>query len=234
MSSVELDPRAGELLLQIAERHAFRHHAAVNLRGHGLQYLGGSRELREYLQELDFHLGLLEDVERIHGELGGQGLDDAVMLRLERVPYPASRLELSCCLSVTRRGERAAAKSYVECVHPGFADVARRVLEAERGTREEDILVDFCRHEDQRAIAQEYWSRWIRLSLGSVGRIGTRTDQLTVELGLRDRPAEEVIRMFLDDLEPLGQACKLSLPPLDEVEAELPEDLRSRFPTRKA
>jgi len=231
MSPAELDAEARGLLLQIAERHAFRHHAAINLRGHGLQLLEEPRELRAYLEELDFHLGLYEEVERIHAELGGKALADAVMPRMERVPYPETRLELACCLSITRRGERAAAKSYIECVHAGFAGVSRRVLEAEGGTREEDVLVAFCQHDDHRASAQSFWGRWVQLCLGSVGRLGNTADRRTVELGLRAESAAEVVRMFLDDLEPLREACSLSLPALDELGLELPEDLRGRFPS---
>lgn len=231
MIPAELDAEARGLLLQIAERHAFRHHAAVNLRGHGLQLLEEPSELRVYLEELDFHLGLYEEVQRIHTALGGQALADAVMPRMERVPYPETRLELACCLSITRRGERAAAKSYHGCAHEGFADVSRRVLEAEGGTREEDVLVAFCQHEDHRVSAQDYWGRWVQLCLGSVGRLGSAADRRTVELGLRAEPAAQVVRMFLDDLEPLREACSLSLPALDELGLELPEDLRGRFPS---
>lgn len=230
MMPAELDTEARGLLLQIAERHAFRHHAAVNLRGHGMQFLDDSADLRAYLGELDFHLGLLERIRDIHAGLGGRGLSEAIMPRMERVPYPDSRLELACCLAITRRGERASAKSYVECVHTGFADVSRQLLETERGTREEDLLVSFCRNEDQRAIAQDCWTRWIQLCLGSVGRPGSVADRRTVELGLRDAPAVGVVRVFLDDLEPLREACSLSLPTLDDLVVELPEDLRGRFP----
>jgi len=231
MSPTALDVEARSLLLQIAERHAFRHNAAVNLRGHGLQFLEEPSELRAYLGEIEFHLGLLEQVGRIHQELGGESLAEAIMPRMERVPYPESRLELACCLAISRRGERAAAKSYVECVHDGFADVSRQVLEAESGTREEDVLVGFCKHEDHRALAQEYWTRWVQLCLGSVGRPGNVADRRTVELGLRAEPVVQVVRMFLDDLEPLREACSLSLPPVGDLGLELPEDLRGRFPS---
>lgn len=231
MTLAQLDTEARTLLAQIAERHAFRHHAAVNLRGHGMQFLDDPSDLRSYLDGIEFHLGLLEQVRDIHAEVGGSGLSEAIMPRMERVPYPESRLELACCLAITRRGERAAAKSYVECAHAGFADVSRQVLEAERGTREEDLMVSFCRHEDHRAIAQDCWARWIQLCLGSVGRPGSIADRRTVETGLRDAPAVGVVRVFLDDLEPLREACSLSLPMLDDLVFELPEDLRGRFPS---
>lgn len=225
------DRERQELIVQIAERHAFRHHAAINLRGHGMQFLEEVGDLRRYAEEIQFHVGLLEEVEKIHAEAGAEGLAEAVMPRMERVPYPESRLELACCMAVTGRGERAAAKAYVESSHPGLAAVSAKVLNAERPPLEEDVLVEFCRREDQREQAQVFWSRWIQLSLGSVGRIGNAADRLTAELGLRPTPASEVVRVFLDDLEPLREACSLSLPSLGGLGVELPEELRGRFPS---
>lgn len=226
-----LDPETRRLSREVAERHAFRHLAAANLRGAGLPYLADLSEVTEYSIEIAFHVELLGRLESSYAELGGADLGDALLARLERLPYPESRLELAVCLSITDRGELALARSYLESSYPCFAEVSRLVLDRERPRdREAELLTDLCRKGDQRVRAQRHWNRWVQGCLASVGRLGTPADLRTAELGLRAHPAAEVARAFLDDLEPLRDACGLSLPTLEELGLELPEDLRARFP----
>lgn len=231
MNALQLEPEARRLLRQIAERHAFRHHVAINLRGYGLQFIDEVAELRTYADEIGFQVSLLESIERTYHELGGENLDDAVQPRMERVPSPESRLEVACCLTLLQRGQRVAARAYVESVHPGLALVSRQILEHERAPLEEDCLAAFCRRDDHRRAAQTHWTRWLQLCLGSVGRLETQDDQRVVELGLRAESAVDLVRAFLDDLEPVRAACGLKQPTLDDLSIELPEDLRGRFPS---
>ena len=65
----------------------------------------------------------------------------------------------------------------------------------------------------------------------SLGRPRTTRDQRAVELGLRTQRAAEVVRGFLDDVEPLRVEAGLVMPSLDRLGVELPEDLRARFAT---
>lgn len=226
-----LGEEARALLRQIVERQAYRQLMAGNIRGHGIQFLPDLDAKIRFTAELDHSLRVLREVERAYREIGGEDLYTAVRARTERIPYPVSRMELAVCLSLTGRAERAAAASYRDCVHPGFAAVARTLIAADRAVAdaEERMFVEYCAEGGHHPQAQQYWNRWLAIALLSLGRPGTRRDRRAVELGLRSKHAAEVVRDFLDDVEPLRRRCGLAMPALDGLGVELPEDLRGRF-----
>lgn len=228
-----LDEEARGLLRQIVERQAYRQLVAGNIRGFGLQFLPELDVKIRFTAELDQSLRVLREVERIHGRLGGEDLDAAVRPRMERIPYPESRLELASCLALTGRAERAAARSYIGCVDKDFAAVARTLVEADRRVTEdeESLFVEYASERSHRPQAQLYWDRWLVVCLLSLGRPGTKRDRSAVALGLRTQHAAEVVRGFLDEVEPLRVKAGLAMPGLDRLGVELPEDLRSRFAT---
>lgn len=226
-----MDEEGRGLLRQIVERQAYRQLMAANIRGHGLQFLPELDEKLRFTEELTFSLRVMREVGRIYTELGGEDLVGAVAARMERIPYPDSRLELAVCLGVTGRAEAAAARSYLESSHRDFAAVARTLLEADRTEveAEERFYVEYCQDHGHHPQAQLYWNRWLVISLVSLGRPGTARDRRAVELGLRSRHAADVVRDFLDTVEPLRVACGLHLPSLEVMGIDLPEDLRGRF-----
>jgi hypothetical protein len=233
----ELSSEASGLMLAILQRHAFRHHAAAFVLGHGLQHLDGLADMRVHTRKIQQHLDRLGEIEDMYVDLcgrptGAEDLADAIRPKLESLPYPETRIDLACALSITGRGERAAARSYVECHYAPFAALAQATLADETSdTTDEDLLVEYCSSETHRATAQEYWQRWTVLSLHSLGRIDNQADQRTVELSLRDKPVAAVIEAFLDEIEPLRQSTGLELPTLRDIGSDLPEALRGRFRT---
>ena len=231
--SRRLDEESRGLLRQILERQAYRQLVAGNIRGYGLQFLPELDVKIRFTAELDQSLRVLREVERIYEDLGGQDLYAAVRPRMERIPYPESRLELACCLALTGRAEKAAARSYLECADNNFAAVARTLAEADHRVIEDEerLFVEYASERSHRPQVQYYWDRWLVVCLLSLGRPRTTRDQRAVELGLRTQRAAEVVRGFLDDVEPLRVEAGLVMPSLDRLGVELPEDLRARFAT---
>lgn len=231
MERTHLDEEGRALLRQIVERLAYRQLMAANIRGHGLQFLPGLDAKLHFARELELHLHVLREVERIYGELGGGDLHLAVRERMARIPYPQSRLELAICLALTLRAERVASRVYIGSVHRGFGAIAATLAEMGHAMSrlEEDLFVAYCAEERHGPQAQQFWDRWLTISLLALGRPGSRGDARAVALGLRQVHVSEVVRAFLDEAEPLRRTCSLTWPRVVELGIQLPVSLEARF-----
>lgn len=230
MSAGGLDKEGRGLLRQIVEAQGYRQLMAGNIRGFGIQFLPDLEDKLRFTRGLEHTLVVMRELERIYRELDGGSLEEAARPHLDRIPYPESRLELAACLALTGRTERAAAASYLDCSHRGFAAVARTLAETQHAVAEaeERLFVEYCAEPGHRPQAQQYRNRWFTLCLLSLGRPGTTRDRRAVELRLRSKRVDEVVRLFFADAESLRRACSLEPPLIDRLGVELPEDLRGR------
>lgn len=219
----KLSEEARALLRQILERLAYRQLMAANIRGHGLKYLHEPAEKVRLARELEQELGILERVSALYAELGGGELALAVRHRMERIPYPTSRMELAVCLALSDLAERVAMESYTGSVCAELSDIAHSILGHDRrGTRAgEELFVAFCQEPANRPHAQQLFGRWVAIALRSLGRPGTPRDKRAVELGLRSRACADASRDFLERLSALQRAAGLALPDLAEAGVEL-------------
>ena len=107
------------------------------------------------------------------------------------------------------------------------------LVEADRRVTddEEQLFVEFASQATHRPQAQSYWNRWLVVSLLSLGRPGTsRATGARSSSGLRSAGAAEVLRGFLNEVEPLKrERAGLAWPDLQGLGVELPDDLRARF-----
>ncbi|MFT4543412.1 MAG: hypothetical protein ACI841_003312 [Planctomycetota bacterium] len=236
MERSHLEEEARALLRQIVERQAYRQLMAANIRGHGLQFLPGLDAKVHFTRELDLHLNVLREVERIYQELGGGDLHQAVRERMSRIPYPQSRLELAICLALTLRAERVAARVYMGCAHKGFGSVAATLAEMGHAMSrlEEDLFVAYCAEERHGPQAQQFWDRWLTISLFSLGRPGSRGDTRAVALKLRTAYVSDVVGAFLKEADPLRKSCRLAWPDVVELGVELPPGLSTQLSERVA
>ncbi|MBL8863068.1 MAG: hypothetical protein JNK02_13815 [Planctomycetes bacterium] len=213
MSAV-LDEESKALLRRILERTAYRQIMVANIRGHGLKYLIDVADKSLLVRDLEAALEVLRHVERLYGELDGEGLALAVRDAMERIPYPYSRLELSVCLALVGRAERLVASTYLESRSTGMAAVARRIHDLERpGTRLLEVhLSDFCAEPGNRPAAQQFVNRWTAIALVAFGRPGTAGDLRCHALGLRSAKVGDLVRSFLDETRAWCQSFHLVLP----------------------
>jgi hypothetical protein len=221
--SAVLDEEAKALLRRIVERTAYRQIMAANIRGHGLKYLLDVDEKTQLVRDLQAGLDILRHVERLYGELDGDGLALSVRDALDRIPYPYSRLELAVCLSLIGRAEQLVASTYFESRSAGMSAIARRIHDLERpGTRMLEMqLADFCAEPGNRATAQQFVNRWIAISLVAFGRPGTAGDQRSFALGLRNARVEHLVERFLAEVRPWCESFHLALPDVTKLGIDL-------------
>lgn len=224
METSRLDEEARALLRQIVERQAYRQLMLANIRGHGLKFIADPDRKLRLVRDLEHGLATLERVDALYRELEGASLSAAVAARMERIPYPSSRMELAVCLCVCDMAERVAMEGYTESVSDEFAEIARAMTETEHAaTRNAHALFRaFCVDESQRPHAQQMFGRWVLIALFSLGRPGTKRDKRAVELGLRTRSVAEALRLYLRQLEEFMQGCGLRLPDFAGTGVELP------------
>ena len=105
----ELDEESKCLLRRIVERQAYRQMMIEKIRGHGLKFVPEIDAQILLAQDIVHSLQLMLQIELLYSQIGGSDLVTAVRDKMERVPYPASRLELAICLALCDRAERVAA-----------------------------------------------------------------------------------------------------------------------------
>lgn len=228
MNSEQLDEESRNLLRRIVERQAYRQLMAANIRGHGLKFVTDIEEKVALARDLEGSLAVLHAVEGLYARLGGSDLSSAVRNQVERVPYPASRLELAICLALCDRAESIAAAGYVGSRSEELAAIARVLLAADRtATRKgEELFSGFCAEAGNRPAAQAMFTRWVTITVLALGRPGTPGDARAVVLGLRTKRCADSVREYLAELESLLRSCRLAMPDLAGLGVELPQGVR--------
>ena len=232
MSTSLSHTQPASLLCQLVEGQAFRQLLLGNMRGVGIPMLPDVPSKRRMAGDLKRSMDLLEKIELLHSELGGFDLVSTVRPRMDRVPMPTSRLELSAGLALLGRAEFAAAAGLVESTHAGLATVARdsRASVREEAETQARVFIEACTHPGHREAAQSFWDRWFPIALRSLGRSRVPRSEHAQAVGLRGGTCIDLLRSFIQDAEPMRRACGLNMPPLGQLGVELPEDLRGRFP----
>jgi hypothetical protein len=224
-----LDEESKGLLRRIVECQAYRQLMAANIRGHGLKFVAEPEDKLLLAQDLEHSLLVMRQVSDLYARLGGEDLASAVRQRMERIPYPGSRMELAICKTLTDRAERAAAAGYVDGKSAEFAAIARTLLAVDRSStrRGEALFSEFCADRGQRPHAQQMFDRWLAVSVRALGRPGTKGDQRAVTLGLRTKGCSDSVAEFMAGVEPLRRACGLELPADDTLGVELPSSVKA-------
>ena len=229
MNPLPTDEEARVLLRKIVEGQAYRQLMLSNIRGHGIKFLPELEDKIAHAERLALSLRHFREVQRLYAELSGGDVISAVRGRMERIPYPASRMELAVCLFLCMRAERATLSAYLDCVAADFAAIARTRLElAPPGEVPRDAaFVEFCADPSNRPHAQQMVHRWLSICLLSFGRPDSPGDARAVALGLRNRRVGAIVQEFLDGLMAFLEACSLTLPDAATLGVELPSGLQA-------
>jgi 1,2-phenylacetyl-CoA epoxidase catalytic subunit len=226
----QLDEEAKSLLRRIVERQAYRQLMVEQIRGHGLKFVPEVETQILLAQDIVHSLRIMMQIELLHAELGGADLVQSVRDKMERIPYPGSRLELAICLSLCDRAERVAAESYIDSSSEDFAAVALSILSMDRtSTRQgEELFQRFATETGNRPAAQQMFQRWLAMTIAALGRPGTPGDRRAVELRLRRQSCEESVRQYLRELRPFMDACHLVLPSEAQLGLLLPKGIAAQ------
>ena len=212
------------LLRLIVERQAYRQLMVANIRGHGLKFLPGLDDKLQLSQDLSCTLSIYREIDELYRALGGIDLPTAVRAKMERIPYPSSRLELAVCLVFCDLAEHIAAESYLDCCVPQFAAIARSLLDMVRANTQqgEELFQQFCAEPDNLPRARQIANRWLAVAIRSLGRPETAGDSRAVELGLRSRTCAQSVRQFIEGATAFLERCGLPFPPAETLGVELP------------
>lgn len=226
MQRVPADEESRALLRKIVEGHAYRQLMLANIRGHGIKFLPELELKLASVERLAHVLPLIGGVAELYREIDGGDVISAVRDRMERIPYPGSRLELAVCLFLCMRAERHALESYVDCrVSSALVEQtrARLAVVSSEDLPRDPIFVEYCADPAHRPHAQQMVNRWLTLCLVALGRPGSHGDQRAVELGLRTRRVADITAEFLSGLKPFLDATGLVVPDAETLGVELPQ-----------
>jgi len=227
MPTLDIDEESKGLLRRIVEHQAYRQMMLEKIRGHGLKFVPEIDAQILLAQDIVHSLKLMQQIELLYAQMGGSDLVMAVRDKMERIPYPASRLELAVCLALCDRAERVAAESYVDSRSSEFAAIALSILAMDRtSTRAgEELFKVFCSEPGNRHAAQQMFQRWLAITIQAMGRPGTLGDERAFALGLRRQKCGDSLRQYVEDLKPFMAACHLVLPSAAAMGVELPKEL---------
>jgi 1,2-phenylacetyl-CoA epoxidase catalytic subunit len=213
--TVVLEEESRALLRRIVEGLAWRQLAVINILGHGLKFVTELDVKMRVVGELDRALELFQSVRALYDELGWTDIESAVRDRAENVPYPESRLEFGIAYYVSGLTEEVAMQGFVECSYTPFAAIAKKHVEAARERPEPTRFLEYCAEPANRPHGQQLLDRWVVAARRSFGRVDSPHDARALELGLKNKRAAELDRIFCERLAPLLQQCGLALPALE-------------------
>jgi 1,2-phenylacetyl-CoA epoxidase catalytic subunit len=220
----EMPERYRQTLEQMMKSQAYRELAAARMFGYGLQFVDERRWLKFMVwhirEESDHYFAVADMYERFTGE----SVEPWVNERLEQkpIPFAQSWFELAMAQFLYDRGGFWQLQEYEICSYPPYREVIKKIIDEERGHQSlgEKIVVELCqsgRFEEQR---QPMFERWLKQGLLSFGRPGTEGNAYAISVGLKKRDSREVMKDFLDDISPAVQACKLTVPKLEQLGVE--------------
>jgi hypothetical protein len=218
------DEETKGLLRRIIEGQAYRQLMLCNIRGHGIKFLPELADKRRVAAALETSLRQFAEVERLYAELGWGDVVSAVRLKMDRVPYPSTRMELAVCLFLCERVSWHALSSYTDSRCREFAAIARTGLAElrELDQPEDAAFAEFASEPDNRPQAQQHVHHWLAITLLSLGRPDSAGDARALQLGLRSKGIARIVREYLDGLRPWLARSELVLPDAAALGLELP------------
>ena len=227
--SYRLGEEERSLLRLIIESQAYRQLMAVNILGHSLKYVTDLESKIAIGEELTASMRLFRQVRGLYNDLGWVGIESAVRDRMQRIPYPESRLEFGLCRFLCNSAQAVAMRAYTESKSPEFADIASACLDSMRtNPLEEEVgFREYCQEEPHLPQARQWLERWLGVALLSFGRPGTPRDLRAVELGLRTQHAADMAGDFMASIEPFLAECRLERPDVAALGVELPPGVTS-------
>ena len=220
-----MDEEARGLLRKIVEGQGYRQLMLANIRSHGLKFIPDIEGKLALADDLNHSLRQVREVDRLYRQVSDDNLLNRVRDRMERVPYPQSRLELAVCLFLCERVERTALLAYTDSAYRDLAAVSITRLESMlvEDLPHDPIFVEYCTDRGNAAHAQQLFNRWLKLTLLALGRPSSRGDERAVALRLRSRPVVQIVSDYLAGLAPFLAKTGLGSPDGATLGIELPD-----------
>jgi len=223
------EPRYRDTVIQMMRSQAWRELSAVQLFGHGLQYVKDIPSLRfitrHVQEETDHYLA----VANLYKQHVGESVEGWVHARLDEKPVPmaGSYLELGIAQWLYDRGGFWQLREYDESSWAPYREIVGKIVSQEEGHQEhgERIAIPLCRKEPDRAKVQTLFERWLRLGLVCMGRPHSDGNQYAISVGLKKRDSADCMKDYVRDILPAVREAGLKLPPKESLGVELPADI---------
>ncbi len=228
----QLDEETRGLLKKIVEGYAYRQLTLANIRGHALTFVFDLDQKIALADALSAGLEELRAVRSLYHTLrpelsSGGGVISAIRAKMERIPYPATRVELAVCLRLWTLAHEVAAAAYENSSCDELAAIARnhaRYL----APADDQLVTEYCADPNLRPQAQAYFDGWLSTTLVALGRPNSRGDRRAVELRLRERGIVAIAEDYLRRLTPIRERWHLELPAASRLGIELPPSFAAR------
>jgi 1,2-phenylacetyl-CoA epoxidase catalytic subunit len=219
----EMDQRYFETLAQMIRSQGYRELAAATVFAGALHLVPSVKFKKQVVQHIHEEMEHFEVCCQLYGEIGAGDLDEACtgFLR-EKSPVPPieSFLELGVAQFLYDRASAFQLREYENSSFDPYCRVVGKILEEEEGHENfgAEIMIEHSRDPGQRARTQEYFSKWLAVSLKSFGRPGTKGNKYAVSVGLKTRDSAAVAQEYLDSLKTVMRIAGLTFPSRDELE----------------
>lgn len=223
------EPRFRDTVIQMMRSQAWRELSAVQLFGHGLQFVEDLPSLKfitRHVGEETEHYVAVADLYRKHvGESVEPWVNDR--LRQKPIPMAGSFLELGIAQWLYDRGGFWQLREYEESSWAPYREVVGKIISQEEGHQShgERIAIPLCREERDRARVQGLFERWLRLGLVCMGRPRSEGNRYAIAAGLKKRDSAECMKDYVKDILPAVREAGLVLPPKGSLGVDLPDDI---------
>jgi 1,2-phenylacetyl-CoA epoxidase catalytic subunit len=225
----DCEPRYRETVVQMLRSQAWRELSAVQLFGHGLQYVQDMASLKfisRHVQEETEHYVAVADLYRKHV---GESVEGWVHEKLATRPIPMAEnlLELGIAQWLYDRGGFWQLREYEASSWAPYREIVGKIVAQEEGHQEhgERIAIPLCKKERDRAKPQHYFERWLRQGLICLGRPGSEGNRYAIAVGLKKRDSGECMKDYVRDILPAAREAGLRLPSRECLGIELPPDI---------
>jgi hypothetical protein len=228
-ASSRSDPRYRAVVVQLLRSQAYRERGAARLFQQALP-LVPARWRKLFAWHAEEELDHYRRVAAVWAVASGQlaaALDAWVDARLGERPLPGvtSFVELAMVEFLFDRAGAWQLREYVESSYLPYQQLAREILDDERGHQETGarLLIDLAA---DRAAAQAAFTRWLPVSLLSFGRPDSEGNRFAIAAGLKRRDSGAVMRDYIADIAPTADTAGLTFPAAEALGLALPAGFR--------
>ena len=228
-----MSERYFDTLTQMIRSQAYRELAASHAFSHALRYVPTLEYKRQVMEHAVEELEHYEACVALYSELDAGDLDKICTKRLaedEPIPFVGSFLELGVAQCLYDSASGFHLREYENCSFDPYCRVVGKILEEEEGHEDfgAELLIEYCRDPANRAEAQEYFDKWLAVSMKSFGRPGTAGNKFAIEAGLKTRDSAAIAQDYVDALKHTMRVSGLVFPSrerLAEMDLETAPDI---------
>jgi 1,2-phenylacetyl-CoA epoxidase catalytic subunit len=218
----EMDQPYFETLVQMIRSQGYRELGAAIVFAQALRLVPTIKFKKQVVQHIHEEMEHFEVCCALYAEIGAGDLDEVCtgILR-EKAPVPAieSFLELGVAQFLYDRASAFQLREYENSSFDPYCRVVGKILEEEEGHESfgAEIMIERSRDAEQSARVQDYFNKWLAVSLKSFGRPGTDGNKYAVSVGLKTRDSAAVAQEYLDSLKTVMRIAGLTFPSREEL-----------------